>query len=169
MIRFENWLRRQSIPEHSNTLRLAHLQLSDLSGIERFRELEYLDCAFNSLELLPDLHGFEKLRILNMSHNRLCQLPSLPRTLIQLDCSCNQLQELPDQLPKLQQFFFASNYIKKAPDLSQMPLRVIDGRGNLLSKIPNHPEWAVALFDENPIEPDSNPDDQDEAAPHDPA
>ncbi|MCB1044487.1 MAG: leucine-rich repeat domain-containing protein [Acidobacteria bacterium] len=160
MIRFEDWLRRQSIPEHTNTLRLSHQNLRDLEGLARFRELEFLDCAHNALTGLPDLGRNPKLRILNIAHNHIQDLGRLPHGLSSLDCSLNDLIRLPEGLSNLRQLYCAGNRLTQLPDLSRWPIRVLDARNNRLSKIPSLPGWiTTALFEGNPIVEDESGDD----------
>lgn len=93
---------------------MARLGIRDLTGIEQFTSLEYLQCAYNfapftapmglpdglkglyfmgsELTELPDLPA--GLEALNCSDNRLTELPPLPDTLKGLDCSNNFLTEL---------------------------------------------------------------------------
>ena len=53
---------------------------------------------------LPDLTKYINLKVLNCSNNELTELPNLPNTLIELICSNNKLTELtnlPNTLIKL--------------------------------------------------------------------
>ena len=73
--------------------------ISDLTGIEYFENLEYLDCSLNKLTTL-DLNNNTALIELNCYYNQLTSLDVSSNTaLIVLYCELNQLPQLLRKLP----------------------------------------------------------------------
>ena len=72
-------------------LNISKRSLSDLSGIEYFSGLEYLDCAVNSLTTL-DVSGCKALKVLDCSDNDLISLNVSSNTdLTSLKCPWNKM------------------------------------------------------------------------------
>ncbi len=84
-------------------------QISDLSGIQYFINLNALDCDDNLLTSLPDLSSLSKLLYLDIDRNQLTSLPDLTvfPDLEILYCGANNLSVLPDvsSLDKLVNFY----------------------------------------------------------------
>ena len=66
---------------------------------------------------LPDLSRFYRLTILDCSKNQLTQLPTLPSTLTGLYCNNNQLTQLPTLPPTLQNLDCNNNQLTQLPIL----------------------------------------------------
>jgi len=73
--------------------------------------LEKKEYKFNSFEEIPN---YDKVVYLNCSNNQLSNLPKLPKTLTELNCKGNQLSNLPE-LPKTLTTLWCSynQFIKK--------------------------------------------------------
>ena len=71
-------------------LYLSQKNIANLSGIEAFTALTYLDCYGNKLTTL-DVSKNTALTALYCSYNQLTSLPSLPSTLTTLNCQNNIL------------------------------------------------------------------------------
>jgi hypothetical protein len=76
------------------TLQLPKIGIKSLQGIEYFRELRLLDCAYNALTNLQIEHNL-KLRTLLCRENQLLELQLHANTELEtLDCSFNRLRKL---------------------------------------------------------------------------
>lgn len=87
--------------------------ISNLSGIEFFTTVEYLNCAFNQLISL-DVTLLTKLKTLTCNSNQLTSLDVSKLTLLRyLNCSGNQLVSLEiSNLDKLEVLYCSQNLIK---------------------------------------------------------
>lgn len=92
---------------------VSNLGISDLTGIQYFKQTVTLDCKKNSLTTIPPLPNYiynincdsnqisfipnlpSNLQGLSCRHNLLTSLPSLPNTMYFLDCNYNLLTSLP--------------------------------------------------------------------------
>lgn len=131
-----------NLPSNLKRLLMAKNKLSRILKLPK--NLEYFDCSFNSnlyeIPVLPEsikeLHLNEcnifeldnklpnNLAVLEISKNKLKELPKLPNTLTTLNCNYNLLTNL-NNLPK--------------------KLVTLDASGNLLSKIPTLPYTLKTL------------------------
>ncbi|MGZ3902064.1 MAG: hypothetical protein ACXVC6_00100 [Bacteroidia bacterium] len=77
------------------SINVFNLNVSNLSGVQYFTSLTYLNCNsnMNYLSSLPSLPA--SLKTLYCSTNSLSSLPALPSTLTELDCSVNPISNLP--------------------------------------------------------------------------
>ena len=75
-------------------LQLSGKDIKDLSGLSGFAGLEQLYCDNNNLDALPDALP-EGLLVLDCSMNQLRDLPPLPNGLIELSACSNYLVSLP--------------------------------------------------------------------------
>lgn len=162
MLTFRDWMRRYGVTERATAVRCAGAGLRDLEGIERFLDLEYLDCSRNALRSIPHLDGLVHLAYINISHNRIDMLPRLPQCLTVLDCAFNAIESVAftPHLPRLQQLLCASCLVQHVGDLTKSPIYLMDFRNNNLAKTPKTPATLIhGLFDGNPIE-----DEDDDAS-----
>lgn len=113
---------------------MQYWNIANLSGIEYFDALTYLDCHGNQLAFLPPLPilldtlfcGYNQLTslptlpnsllYLHSDHNKLTVLPTLPASLANLSCGYNQLSSLPS-LPSLSFLVCDSNQLTILPPL----------------------------------------------------
>lgn len=93
-----------------------------------------------NLKTLPDLSGFKNLINLNCSFNKLEYLPeNLPDSLEFINCQMNNLKELPKKLPKSLKILKCSyNFITKLPDNLPKSLTVLICVKNQLKELPIH-------------------------------
>ena len=86
-------------------LNCSFLNISDLTGIEAFVNIEQLYCFANQLASLPDISTLTQLKILDCSSNNIEELPHLCDLVLleHLIVHSNLLEELPivDNLPNL--------------------------------------------------------------------
>ncbi len=69
------------------------VSIRDLTGIQYFKNLTYLDCSNDSIYYIPSLPPL--LTSLSCDLNNLVSLPALPASLNELECADNQLTSLP--------------------------------------------------------------------------
>jgi Leucine-rich repeat (LRR) protein len=125
------------------SLRLRGNQLKKLNADQlKWEELRELDLRDNRFTTLPGLATFSNLDRLQLSGNRLKQLPAglenLSR-LTSLKAAGNQLKVIPPQLPsQLLEIDFSNNQLETFPDiLDQLPhLRRLQLSRNRLSALP---------------------------------
>ncbi|GLD97731.1 hypothetical protein PINS_up006421 [Pythium insidiosum] len=148
------------------TLRRLNLSRNALTSLppdfsRQFPQLVSLNLTQNELEELPEQFGtLRHLQRLMLARNRLVKLPpSLPRlhNLEVLDLSCNQIQELDEeigyQLNKLSTLQLAQNQLKQVPSSfnSLSALRVVDLTGNDALELHGVPEKIRRLHERNVI------------------
>ena len=89
--------------------------ISNLTGVQYFSSLTYLNCGNNNLNNLPALSN--SLTYLNCSGNTLNSLPVLPNSLQTLYCYGNALISLPVLPNSLQTLYCNSNTLSSLPVL----------------------------------------------------
>ncbi len=97
-----------------------------------------------SIQHMPNLNRFTRLKILNISHNQIKRIYTLPDTLIELNCSYNQLSTLPKLPIHLTFLYCQHNRIKKLPKLPRY-LNRIHCQNNQLVKLPKLNKWLNDL------------------------
>ena len=109
--------------------------ISSPPDLSHLTALQKLNISHNYLQTLPSLP--QGLQILNVCYNRLHTLLDLPRTLQILNISHNQLHVLPElyQLTALQELNAMSNRLQTLPHLP-LELRVLNVAGNIISALP---------------------------------
>jgi hypothetical protein len=138
-------------------LSIANQQITDLTGIEYFLELEYLDASTNyllSIDVLPNKIKFfncmdaalsslpilpDSLKNLICAYNGLTILPNLPNGLLSLDCERNLLVSLPTLPSTLQTLSCGFNRLSNLPFLPLSLLELYASRNtiNTLPALPN--------------------------------
>jgi len=142
---FENELLDVNNEEVVNceTLSLYNLNIKDLTGIEYFLNLEYLDCSYNRLTSLSNLP--DTLKELYCYNNSLTTLPNLPKTLEYLDCSYNRLTSLSNLPSTLKKLYCYNNQLTTLPTLPDT-LEYLDCHYNNLTALPNLPDTLKGLY-----------------------
>ncbi len=95
----------------------SYSNIQDLSGIEYFDNLRYLDCGYNQLTGIPFLPGLTELYC---SHNQLNSLPVLPNGLQKLHCYNNNLSSLPELPNMMSDCYISNNPIRCLPKLKRI-------------------------------------------------
>jgi hypothetical protein len=87
-----------SAAELTGVINCRSQDISDLTGIEYFKNIEQIWCSDNNLPVLPELSTNLKLHKLECRNNQLTMLPDLSNNiaLSALWCEDNQLTSLPD-------------------------------------------------------------------------
>ncbi|CAK66253.1 unnamed protein product (macronuclear) [Paramecium tetraurelia] len=76
-----------------------NLDLTSLHGIEKFKHLQHIDVSNNSIKSLKPLNGLKYIITLKASNNRLTKLLDLkhiPLQIMDVDCSNNEIEVIPD-------------------------------------------------------------------------
>ena len=76
-----------------------------------------IDISGLNIKNVKGIEAFLNLQVLNCSNNQLMELPTLPANLQVLNCSNNQLLSLPPLLPSLSSLFCGQNKLEKLPTL----------------------------------------------------
>ncbi|WP_339242175.1 leucine-rich repeat domain-containing protein [Paenibacillus sp. FSL R5-0517] len=136
------------------TLQLSNHDISNLDGIEYFKGLQELDCAYNQLTgldlaqnhmlrtlrcrenqlLTLDLHSNSELQVLDCSFNRLRQLDlSHNSKLVTLECHWNMLSELAlERLEQLEELSCSYNALFTLELEHNIHLRRLDCANNYM-------------------------------------
>ncbi len=93
---------------------VSNSNISTLTGIQAFKNLNKLICNNNQLASLPSLPS--SLTRLSCYNNQLTYLPSLPSSLTYLNCENNQLLSLPSLPSALTNLFCRTNQIASLPN-----------------------------------------------------
>jgi uncharacterized repeat protein (TIGR01451 family) len=110
--------------------------IANLSGIEYFINLSYLDCQYNFLTDLPILPN--SLDTLNCQGNLLTSLSNLPNSVVDLNCSVNLLTSLPTLPNSLIKINCSTNQLMDLPILPNS-LKVLGCSYNSISVLPALP------------------------------
>ena len=117
--------------------------ITDLTGIEWFSSLQYLDFHNNQATNLPSLSN--TLIALNCDANRLQSLPSLPIRLSVLRCDANQLTSLPTLPSRLGYLYCSANLLTNLPTLPNTLLE-LGCPSNQLKNLPALPNSLTRLY-----------------------
>jgi len=125
------------------SLTVPNSNISDLTGVGYFINLQSLWCFNNNLTSLPELPP--SLKILECDNNNLSSLPELPPSIENLRCDFNSLTALPELPPSLSSLRCSANNISSLPALPQT-LIVLECTANNLVSLPELPETLVRLY-----------------------
>ncbi len=120
------------------------LDAYDLNGDQAVSSLEVenettLKCEGRNIHDLAGVDAFTSLTSLDCSHNQLAELPTLPMGLTTLDCSFNLLTALDfTNRPLLEEVDFSDNQLTAFPDFSvagprAARIKIVRGRNNNIS------------------------------------
>jgi len=117
--------------------------ISDLSGLEYFSNIQSLYCSYNNLVSLPDLSLMKTLKYFDCEGNHLTSLPDLSNStnLDRIFCNDNQLSQLPDLSKNINLWilYCENNLLTSLPDLSLNPtLWEVDCSNNLINHLPDY-------------------------------
>jgi len=119
-----------------STLVFGNSKITNLTGIQYFKNLEILICPDTLVDFIPALPP--NLITLNCVYNHLTSFPPLPQTLTILNCEHNWLDSLPTLPASLTTLYCFNNHLRYLPALPQS-LTSIDCSNNLLTNIPTLP------------------------------
>ena len=122
------------LPENIRGIIVNKCNLTYISNLSRFTNLEILDCSDNQLKSLPELP--ESLTELYCGYNQLISLPELPESLTELYCYNNQLISLPNLQKNLIILWCSNNQLISLPELPEN-LEELQCYNNLLTSLPD--------------------------------
>ncbi|MFP5039492.1 T9SS type A sorting domain-containing protein [Parasediminibacterium sp. JCM 36343] len=131
------------------SLNCNNLLIKDLTGIQYFDNLQFLDCSNNQLKSLPALPG--NIRYLACANNQLANLPSFTNnsSLSYLYCSGNKLSTL-SALPNSLVFLECQDdSLTSIPTLPNTNLASFICDGNQLDSLPSLPDSLSFVFCNN--------------------
>jgi len=126
------------------SINVYNLNITDLTGVQYFKNLDSLDCSSNSLSSLPTLPP--SLIYLNCDSNKLSTLPALPVFLAYLNCSFNYaLGSLPT-LPAFLTYLDCSyNSLSSLPALPASLILLKSSANSLANGLPALPDSLTSL------------------------
>jgi len=137
-----------------HTINVRSKNISNLSGVEYFTSLTYLDCSQNSINTLPAMPSTLKtlwcsnniistlpalpntLNYLYADTNNIASISSLPTSLRVLTCGFNQLISLPNFPNSLQEVYCCGNGITSLPATLPSGMIYLNCTGNAISSLP---------------------------------
>jgi Leucine-rich repeat (LRR) protein len=118
-------------------LDLSNLQLQKIPSLpyDIFNKVSVCILTENELSDINNIDHFKKLKVLDVGHNYLAHIKSLPQTLEEFVCPRNQLTDLSCILncPHIERIDFTDNLITEIPPLSN--LKIVYGAHNKLTHI----------------------------------
>lgn len=134
---------------NEDSLSILSQNISDLTGIEYFTGLAYLNCSDNPLTGLPGLPTLPpNLVKLYCYLNQLSSLPALPPNLLVLYCTDNFLTSLPSFPSTLSGLYCSSNQLTVLPVLPNS-LKYLLCDDNQLTSLPPLPSTLLYLYCQN--------------------
>jgi hypothetical protein len=136
------------VATETKSINVGGQSIKDLSGIQYFTSLIWLDCSHAGLTSIPALPN--SLQFLDCGSNNLTNLPALPNSLTTLNCYFNFLSDL----PKLPNSLINLNcQFNSITNLSTLPiaLDMLQCQYNQLSTFPTFPNSLTYIdFTSNP-------------------
>jgi uncharacterized repeat protein (TIGR01451 family) len=117
--------------------------MPNITGIQYFDNLDTLYCINASMNFLAELP--QGLLYLDCSINQLTQLPLLPQGLLNFSCASNQITQLPQLPGGLINLSCNSNYLTQLPTLPNTLTYLACGNNTLIS-IPPIPSSLITLY-----------------------
>jgi Leucine-rich repeat (LRR) protein len=136
--------------------------ISNLSGIQYFSSLTYLNCGANYLTSLPTLPNSityldcsanqltslpalpNSLQYLHCEYNPVGAIPVIPNSLLLLHCEYNGLSTLPNLPNSLDSLYCFNNFLTTLPTLPNS-LKYLDCNSNSLNSFPTLPNTLTYL------------------------
>ncbi len=132
----DNEIQVSEAENYSSWLIIGDANISDLTGLEYFKNITELNCNYNNISSI-DLTGFNKLKKLNCTRNNLTDLNLSGLTNIEtIDCSYNKIQTLDlTGLTKLWELSARNNQLTSIKLNEFKELRILDLNSNLLEEL----------------------------------
>jgi hypothetical protein len=117
--------------------------IRNLSGVQYFDKLQFLDCDHNALTALPPFPS--NMFQIHVSYNKLNSLAGLPDTLTNLEADSNLITALPATLPVFMSALKVSN--NQLTTLPTLPatLYLLECKNNQISTLPALPASLTSL------------------------
>lgn len=130
----------------ASTLDVSLLNLTDLTGVKYFKNLNHLNCPYNQLTTLPELP--KKMTSLTCHSNQITHLPELPDSLYSLYAANNLLSSLPLLPSTLRTLDISINNFTTMPILPDS-LRHLWCGTNFFTDLPTLPSNLFHLYCDN--------------------
>jgi hypothetical protein len=124
-------------------LLIQELNITNLTGLQYFKNLQTLECWSNKITYLPALPA--SLTYLDCSANQLTSMPNLPNSLTTFYCAANQLTSLPNLPASLINFDCNTNQLTNLPALPTS-LSYLPCYNNRLTSLPTLPDSLTVLY-----------------------
>lgn len=131
-----------SVTVTTQTINVYNKSVSDIYGVQFFKNLSMLDCQNNTISVMPPLPG--TLKILRCAANSLTSLPALPNQLTELNCNLNSLTSLPAVPYNLSKLSCNFNLLTSLPGLPH-GLTYLDFSNNSVTNITALPSSLTYL------------------------
>src|SRR6185436_19303958 len=128
--------------QNVQNIEVGYMGIYDLTGVQYFHNVWYIECSHNSLTFLPPLP--QSLIFFICSYNNLYSLPTLPNSLDDFRCNNNNLNSLPLLPASLTFLYCSSNNLDTLPALPQN-LGLLDCSYNQLTNLPELPSHLYQL------------------------
>ncbi|MCD6020003.1 MAG: hypothetical protein K0S53_3124 [Bacteroidetes bacterium] len=127
---------------NATAINITNLNLSDLTGIKYFKNLQVLNCQNNQITNLTSLPN--SITHLLCSGNQSLTAINLPSSLYKLECMWCQLTSLPSLPSSLRILNCGDNQLTSLP-LLPILLESLGCRGNQITTLPNLPNSLISL------------------------
>lgn len=139
-----------------NKLTFLDLKQLDLNTFPQLpdycKNIKHLFIADNNLKQIPDLTFLSKLETLEISHNNIQKMGTLPPSLIELVCSHNVLSTIDsNNLTKLKRLDCSYNKITKLSDTIAKSIEILVCNNNMLNYIPSSGQLRKVICSDNQI------------------
>jgi len=137
------------LAQATTLLDLSDLNITDLTGITAFKNLQVLICPRNLLTTLPDLSALDDLVYLEAGNNQLRTISALPDSLQVLGLDSNELTALPEPPANsaLISLVVSRNELTALPDLDGATnLELLAFNHNQVSSLPALPAGLTQLY-----------------------
>jgi Leucine-rich repeat (LRR) protein len=123
------------LPDSLEFLSIDHNQIQKIPADLLPKNLEILFASNCGLKYTPSLTDFHKLKRLDLSYNNLTNITDLPPNLEELYLNNNQLTEFPSLPSKVHHVDIAKNKLSKFPSFIQASLTVINLSHNQITEV----------------------------------
>jgi Leucine-rich repeat (LRR) protein len=127
----------------THTINVNNKTIANLTGVQYFTSLTYLDCGNNQIASLPALPN--SITYLDCSYTFLTSLPALPNSLKYFNCSNNSLTSLPVLPNSINYLGCISNSLTTLPTLPTILDTLLCG-ANHLTSLPSLPNSLIYLY-----------------------
>lgn len=139
----------------ANAVNVSGLNISNLNGIQYFRNLLSLNASNNNLTWLPTLPN--SLLLLNINNNNFTALPSVPTNIRVINAASNRISSITSFPANLETISLVNNNLTSLPTLPNGLYSILVGMNNItcLPNIPTgpFPSYANGGFTSNPSLP----------------
>lgn len=141
----------EAIKDNFMMIDLSHLSLSHLNQIfksEHYKNCEILFLNTNNLSGFIDFTKFVNLKVLDIHSNNIESI-KLPKSLIELSASDNNIEELHSELPKLERLLINNNKLKTLDEY--INLELLECATNKIEIIKFFPKIKKIIAHNNPL------------------